>query len=684
MLFLGAALMLSGLVFMPHAQHVFWAPEAFAARVLAPLPLLALLFDARPSQALDAGMGSGLLWLLIGAWFLSAGLAFRQDLAMRELSAWLSAPLIFASSWRLSDEAQGRGRIVFYILAAALLQSLYGLAQSAGLEPSLASLFGPRAFGFNELNWAVSFGGRAGAFLGNPNFLGGHLAMLLPLSVALAMDGRGGRLRRLSRWALAALLGAGLVVTQTRGAWLGAAVGLGFFFWVCRSRMRGIVTRNRLALGGLAGAAVLALGLFFATHAQNLSRLSSIFSGDQELMRRFTLMSISLKAAAAHPLLGVGPGNFRIFFPQFQAQGIAQQALLGRPYIVTEHAHNDFIQMAADCGFPALLLLLALLAWAAKALWKGLSLAGQPLRPESEAPEKLFLAGILSGLLALEVHALANFPFLIAPTQMSAWALAAVGLRLALPPAADTAGKRPLLMKAAAWLCALAFALGAFDAGRMLHKDALWWVAEGEQRLGHADRAEHWLFRTLELDRREERLWLLHGKALLDKDFAINATGSFKEAVRLNPHFHEARVMLGRACVGVGKYSDAVEALSVAAMEAPNLTDLWEPLAAAYYMQSQYLEAVTAYDWAAYFNAASAQMLENKAAALGSLGRYREALEALDQAEAREPRRAKNFVNRAITHIKMGARDLARIELQEAARRDPSDTQVKDLMKAVR
>src|SRR5580658_2778909 len=84
-----ATLILSGLIFMPYAQHVFWAPESFSTRFLAPLALVLVAYVARKAPAWPArawkNPGLLLLLLLIGSWLLSAALAARADLAWREL-----------------------------------------------------------------------------------------------------------------------------------------------------------------------------------------------------------------------------------------------------------------------------------------------------------------------------------------------------------------------------------------------------------------------------------------------------------------------------------------------------------------------------------------------------------------------------------------------------------------------
>jgi tetratricopeptide (TPR) repeat protein len=669
-----AALFLSGLIFMPHAQHVFWAPEIFSARLLAPLALLLLLAFPQASAPGPERLKTG-LWLLalvITCWTLSAALSFRPDLAARELAQWLAAPLVFAAAWSLGSDEASRSKLVFFIMAAGLCQALYGMLQSAGAEPALAQALGPHAFGFDQLNWAVTFGGRAGAFFGNPNFLGGHLAMLLPLALALALDpsckGRASGLR----FVAAAVIASGLVVTETRGAWLGAALGVALLLGICAKRMPGLIAAKRKGLAALGAAAALALGLFLAGHAQNLGRLSGAFSGDEEISRRLTLMRCSLALAFQHPLLGVGPGNFRIFFPSVQASGLVPGS---RPYIESEHAHNDILQMAADAGPPAALLYGALIAWLGLALWRGLS--------QGDEKKSLLIAGILCSLLALQLHGLANFPFLIAPTQMTAWCLAALGLRLAAVPSSSAAAAPAPWKKFALAAGIPIFLFSAYDAGRALMTDGLWWVAQGEASLGNLGSSEPLISKSLQLDFGEDRLWHLDADTLSKDQKGPEAAEAWKQTLVLNPHDDLARVALGKAYLNSGDYAEAEGTLAPAAQEAPNLGGVWEPLAAALFMQQKFDAALAAYDQAAAHGLSTAEMLENKSAVLGSLGRYNEALSALDQAEALSPGRAKNSVNRAISHFKMGQAVAARADLREALRRDPNDAQAKALIKVI-
>ena len=608
-LLLLAALALPSLAFEPHAQHAFWAPELLALRVLAPLAFLAALawrLASGSREGLDASLKQGrdLLGPLIGLWVCSAlAQPERWDLGAQELSQWLAYPMLFAASWWLAENEAEREKIVWLILLAGGLQALCGLAQSLGQDPWA---------------WSASFGGRASGFLGNPNFLGGHLALLLPLALALAWNSLG--LRRFLAWGLVAVSSAALIATQTRGAWIGAAAGRALLAWL---------SQRLKALAGLLGCG-LGLGLaFLALHPGSLQRLNS----GEELERRAVLMHASASLALQHPLLGVGPGRFRISFPSVQAIGLDPQAPT-RPYIYSENAHNDLLQMAAESGIPALLAYLLLLAWLFRALWKG-------------SQRSALAAGCLGGLLALQVHGLANFPFLIAPTQATAWALAAIGLRAC---EAQSGGREVL---AWTWIQKLGLALGlalalalAFISGRLFSQDMLWWVGQGESKLGNYPLAEPKIAKALRLNPYEDRLWFLRGLTQAGLLNSAHAAESFAEAVRLNPHDAQARVEWGKALLGLRQPAQAAAALLPAVEDAPNFEGLWEPLGLA----------------------------------KGGLGKYSEALDCLKRA----PESAHLELNLAVSYFKMGDKAHARQALERAQELGAAPAELRPISKALR
>ena len=687
-LLLLSALLLPALALAPHSQHVFWLPESVFWSILAPWAAFAAWLSTRRDAPLQwPPYLKPLFAALALLWSLAAAFSLRKDLAAQALIECFGYAAIFFATWRLAATKQRRRTLLAALFAYAIVSAFYGVVQAAGWDP---------------IQWSTGFGGRAAAFFGNPNFLGGHLALLLPLSLALALDRRGNTRRPWAPWALVALLGLTLLLTQTRGAWIGAAAGCTVVLVLAQRWMGGLPGRNRKALLGLLALSVLSLGAFFGLKPGATGRLrEALNSEDSELTRRFFLMKKASQLASLKPLLGVGPGNFRIQFARVQVQGL-EPLQFKQPYVVSEHAHNDFLQMAAEAGVPAALIWAALMGAVLMALGTTLLKGrGDPARGQSG--DGLIALGVLGGIVALLVHGLANFPFLIVPTQAAAWALAALALRPFAPalqrpsdeglvdgPASTPAALPPpsrAARSAFAAAAALAFAFCAANTvrqGQRLGADRFWWIGQGELALQHDQEASTWLLAGLGLEPREDRLWALHGRSETGRELIWNSIGSLRRAHELAPYDPEVAVLLGRALVENKQYDEGLKVLSGAAQYAPNFYDLWEPLAACYYFLGQHAEAVKAYDWMIFFNVNPENAYVNKAAAQGSEGQLPEALLTLQNAQRGFPKSGKIYINLAITYLKLGMRAEAKTAWKQAAELIPSDPQVDQLRKILR
>nr|WP_281378018.1 O-antigen ligase family protein [Chiayiivirga flava] len=188
----------------------------------------------------------------------------------------------------------------------------------------------------------------------------------------------------------------------------------------------------RLRARRLAGAAALAvlLGATMAAvpalRAPTFGAVADVATYQRLTTDRLGAWAAALEMARMHPLTGVGPGRFAA---QAQTHRFAAEIRLGTrlppPSTATgfAHAHQDYLQLAAEAGWPALAL--ALLAFAA--VWAPLlRLAQSP-----GAVEPLLLLAVLS---AGAVAALAWFPLQIPCTAVllllacgRAWRLVARG-----------------------------------------------------------------------------------------------------------------------------------------------------------------------------------------------------------------------------------------------------------------
>jgi O-antigen ligase/Tfp pilus assembly protein PilF len=689
-LLLLAALSLPALALAPRSQHVFWLPESALTLILVPFAALLAWWSTRglahPTLPKNLWRTFGVLWVL---WVLSAALAFRPDLSLLALAEWSCQALLFFALWRLAADEKRRSQAVVWLLLYGVLSTAYAALQLAGGDSTA---------------WTTQFGGRTGAFLGNPNFLGGHLALLFPVALALALDRRQkkpGLGPTAWPWALVLILGAGLLMTQTRGAWLGAGAGAVVVLILAQRHMGTLVQRNRPVLLSLGAVALLGLAFYFVQRPQAWARIADTFDAhDTELSRRGFLMEKAARVAALQPVLGTGPGNFRIQFARVQVRGLDPKAYGTQPYVVGEHAHNDFLQLAAETGWPAALLWALLMVLVLRSLYESFT-QSRPVR--GAAQSGLLGLGVLGAVTALLIHGLANFPFLILPTEGAAWALVALVLRSQARPTLEAGGAGLIDEPSApvpqphpagvdngrvAWLglglgLAICVASVAYN-GRRLALDRLWWIGQGELQLNHFDAASGWLMRALAFDRREDRLWALQGRAQEGQGQLNQSIDSLGEAHRLAPYDAEVAVHLGRNLVAAKRYDEAEYVLRGVSLYAPNYSELWDPLAAALFFQGKYAEAVQTYDQMIDLQVNAENAYINKAAAQGSQGQLAEALLTLQQAADRYPDKPKLYMNEAITYWKLGQKPAARAALQQAARLDPNDSQLDALRKALR
>ncbi|MDP9244971.1 MAG: O-antigen ligase family protein, partial [Chloroflexota bacterium] len=193
--------------------------------------------------------------------------------------------------------------------AAVVLICVLGAAALLAIGQAMLD---PNLLGFPSFRAAFGEGSRATAFFANPNMLGAMLGLGTPL-VLFAIPRQIG----ISRWALLTaglVLLLALVLTFSRGAWIGTVAGFG--------SVALLLDRRALLIGaGLGLAAVLLVNVMprnLLPGADELDggpdvldstvdRFNAIGSG-RDLRARFLLEGLPI--VGDHPLLGVGPGRY--------------------------------------------------------------------------------------------------------------------------------------------------------------------------------------------------------------------------------------------------------------------------------------------------------------------------------------------------------------------------------------
>lgn len=176
----------------------------------------------------------------------------------------------------------------------------------------------------------VRIAGLVEGLFGNPNDLATGLAILVPISVALALTRRG--IARVTFFACTILLLAGIVVTFSRGGFLGLVAMGAVLMWKVGRRNRTVTALAFLVM----------LGVFMAMMPGGYaSRLTTILHIEEDptgsAQARRELLNRATSVAIAHPVIGVGMGNFHIYSIQEQV------------------AHNSYLEIWAELGLTGLI-----------------------------------------------------------------------------------------------------------------------------------------------------------------------------------------------------------------------------------------------------------------------------------------------------------------------------------------
>lgn len=222
-------------------------------------------------------------------------------------------------------------RLLMALLCSALLVVAYGFFQYFhGVDIS--------AFEWVDQEQFPALKVRVFSTLGNPNLLAGFLVAMLAMALGLSIS-FDHRQIQLLLFGFIILLVTCLVLTYSRGAWLSAAAVVLFFG----------LYGNRKFLWLL-----LAVPLSICGQETALERLISIFHPtDTSASLRLALWHSTLAMIADQPWLGIGWGAYWLVYPRYDF-------FIQDPSTTIFHAHNMYLNIAAEIGIPGLLLFLAI------------------------------------------------------------------------------------------------------------------------------------------------------------------------------------------------------------------------------------------------------------------------------------------------------------------------------------
>lgn len=238
--------------------------------------------------------------------------------------------LLFLLTVQFSDEGSAR-KLEWAIMISGALVGFYALLQYAGLE-----LF--------ERMPKVE-GGRPWSSLGNPLYTGSICMM----SALLAWRKRGAAARVLFGLNLT-----GLLLSQSRSAWLGFLVAMGISFGLERHEKQ----KGKWIF------ALCFISLLLFAFPQVFQRSKILLSlQESSNAARVEGWKAAVKIWKAHPWLGSGPDTFLSSFRNFNSLKYSRSSGHG---VSQADAHNDFLQVAATMGVIGVFTYIGVLIFAVK------------------------------------------------------------------------------------------------------------------------------------------------------------------------------------------------------------------------------------------------------------------------------------------------------------------------------
>lgn len=231
--------------------------------------------------------------------------------------------MVFVSSFfvirRMLGEKDFFKNILNLIILASVAVSLYGLYQK---------VTGQDATTWQDTDMFEEMGGRIFSTFGNPNVFGEYLLIVMPITFAFVLTNKEAKMKTLYFIAFA-LQAICMVLTYSRGCWIGIALAMGLML---------IFTRRKIS--SLFIFAVFLLP--FVMPETVIQRIMSIGDvSDSSTSYRVFIWQGTLKLLKDfwYSGVGIGEGAFAMVYPHYSLNGI-----------VAPHSHNLYLHVLSETG----------------------------------------------------------------------------------------------------------------------------------------------------------------------------------------------------------------------------------------------------------------------------------------------------------------------------------------------
>lgn len=340
--------------------------------------------------------------------------------SLKELPLFLAGPFLYFVITNNIKHEQQIDRILTIIITVGSLFGVYGILQYQGID-----------FSF----WTGNIG-RQNVFglFGNVNYFAEYLIIPLTIAVPLFFAIQN-RIKKLLLLIGILAMGGSLILTFTRGSYLGFGISLIFmFFLFIFSGGKTFIKDNKKLFIIIFLAIIIIISLIVIPNPLNkpgtvISKIKGRTSVTQliqgsSIKRRIAIWKFTALMIKDHPLLGSGIGTFKYNSLRYQAKFFDQgenRALY--PHGFADKTHNEYLQIWAELGIIGLVIFI----WMMICYFNyGIKILNKIKNHYKQA----MLIGLMSSIVAVLVDGLFGFPFHLAATIVLFWV--AIGFTVAI------------------------------------------------------------------------------------------------------------------------------------------------------------------------------------------------------------------------------------------------------------
>ncbi|MBU4599616.1 MAG: O-antigen ligase family protein [Proteobacteria bacterium] len=309
----------------------------------------------------------------------------------------------------LSDDSNGSHRVIIStVVSTGFVVAMVGIVQIGLNTKAIYGFFMPLHSAFFT-----------GPFV-NYNHFAGYLELAIPLGISVLAYAILSSARRPIVSSMLWLYGGSLSVmiaaifmSHSRGGILSFCLVAFCQLFIITILFRKIKTHVPAIALLLIFFVILGIGSYITNWSRTISRFQVLFQQELSSNLRWQLFIDVFQMSKQLPLTGTGLGTFAVGYPPFKT--ILRQGIF-------PHAHNDYLEILAETGWPGLLLFLGFVVWV---LNRGIVIIFWALSYSKQGDSgligrALLVTGCLAGVISLLFHGLVDVNLRI-PSNALTW-----------------------------------------------------------------------------------------------------------------------------------------------------------------------------------------------------------------------------------------------------------------------